>query len=54
MACAPGFGCGAQSQVFRFMAIRVLAYVMLLYEDLIRKKRWTKAGKLPPVLPIVL
>ncbi len=43
-----------QSQVFRFMAIRVLAYIMLLYEDLIRKKRWTRAGKLPPVLPIVL
>ncbi len=36
------------------MAIRVLAYIMLLYEDLIRKKRLTRFGKLPPVVPIVL
>ena len=43
-----------QSEVFHFMAIRVLTYVMLLYEDLIRKKRWTKSGKLPLVVPIVL
>ena len=43
-----------QSTVFRFMAIRVLTYVMLLYEDLIRNKRWTTSGKLPPVVPIVL
>ncbi len=43
-----------QSQVFRFMAIRVLTYVMLLYEDLIDKKRWTRSGRLPPVVPIVL
>ena len=43
-----------QSSVLHFMAIRVLAYVMLLYEDLIRAKRLTKSGKLPPVVPIVL
>ncbi|MCP3960544.1 MAG: Rpn family recombination-promoting nuclease/putative transposase [bacterium] len=43
-----------QSEVLRFMAIRVLTYVMLLYEDLIRKKRWTSSRKLPPVVPIVL
>ncbi len=36
------------------MAIRVLAYIMLLYEDLIRQKRLTRSGKLPPVVPIVL
>ncbi len=36
------------------MAIRVLAYIMLLYEDLIGNKRLTKSGKLPPVVPIVL
>ncbi len=43
-----------QSSVLRFMAIRVLTYIMLLYEDLILKKRLTKSGKLPPVVPIVL
>ncbi len=43
-----------QSRVARFMAIRVLAYIMLLYEDLIRKKRLTSSGRLPPVVPIVL
>ncbi|MCP3958062.1 MAG: Rpn family recombination-promoting nuclease/putative transposase [bacterium] len=43
-----------QSEVFRFMAIRVLTYVLLLYEDLIRKKRVAKSRKLPPVVPIVL
>lgn len=43
-----------QSRVLRFMAIRVLSYVLLLYEDLIRKKRLTSSGKLPPVVPIVL
>ncbi len=43
-----------QSSVLRFMAIRVLTYILLLYEDLILKKRLTKSGKLPPVVPIVL
>ncbi len=43
-----------QSSVLRFMAVRVLAYIMLLYEDLILKKRLTKSRKLPPVVPIVL
>ena len=43
-----------QSEVLRFMAVRVLTYIMLLYEDLMRKERWTGGGKLPPVLPIVL
>lgn len=43
-----------QSSILRFMAIRVLTYIMLLYEDLISKKRLTKSGKLPPVVPIVL
>ncbi len=43
-----------QSSVLRFMAIKVLAYIMLLYEDLIRKKLLTKSGELPPVVPIVL
>ncbi len=43
-----------QSRVDRFMAVRILAYIMLLYEDLILKKRLTRLRKLPPVAPIVL
>ena len=43
-----------QSEVLRFMAVRVVTYVLLLYEDLIQKKRFTGSGKLPPVVPIVL
>ena len=43
-----------QSLVDRFMAIRLLAYIMLLHQSLIRDKRLTRSGKLPPVVPIVL
>lgn len=43
-----------QSTVERFMAVRVLAYLGLLYQDLIRMKQWTADRRLPPVLPIVL
>ena len=43
-----------QSRVERFMAVRVLTYLMLLYEDLILKHQLTSAGKLPPAVPIVL
>lgn len=43
-----------QSTVDPFMAVRVLAYVALLYQDLIRRQELTPAGLLPPVLPMVL
>lgn len=43
-----------QSKPERFMALRVLQYLCFLYEDLIRQKRLTPSGRLPPVLPIVL
>lgn len=43
-----------QSTVDTFMAVRILVYVGLLYQDLIKAKALTPAGKLPPVLPIVL
>ena len=43
-----------QSSVDSFMSVRTLAYVGLLYQDLIRTKQLTSNGKLPPVLPIVL
>ncbi len=37
-----------------FMAVRVLVYVGLLYQDLLRQGTLTFSGKLPPILPIVL
>lgn len=40
--------------VERFMGIRVLCYLTLLYQHLIQAKVLTESGKLPPVLPIVL
>ncbi len=43
-----------QSRVERFMAVRVNAYVGLLYHDLVRKKIRTSARRLPPVFPVVL
>lgn len=43
-----------QSTVDRFMAVRALAYVALLYQDLIRRGELTPDGKLPPVVPLVL
>ena len=43
-----------QSSVDRSMAVRVMAYVALLYQDLIRAKAVSPGGPLPLVLPIVL
>lgn len=43
-----------QSRVDRFMALRMMVYVGLLYQDLIRNKQLEPSGLLPPVLPIVL
>lgn len=42
-----------QSAVDRFMAVRVMTYVGLLYQDLARRAELVD-GKLPPVVPIVL
>ena len=36
------------------MPLRVLVYLGLLYQDLIREKKLSRSGKLPPVLPVVL
>jgi hypothetical protein len=44
----------SQSGVDRFMAVRILVYVGMLYQDLIRAKQLTPDGLLPPVLPVVL
>ena len=43
-----------QSTDERFMALRMMVYVGLLYQDLIRQKQLGPDGLLPPVLPIVL
>lgn len=43
-----------QSKVERHMAVRVMTYLGLLYQDLIRQKAFTPTDRLPPVLPLVL
>ncbi|MEX0450154.1 Rpn family recombination-promoting nuclease/putative transposase, partial [Spiribacter sp. 221] len=43
-----------QSSPERFMALRVLTYLGLLYEDLRRSGQLSADGLLPPVLPVVL
>lgn len=43
-----------QSTDERYMALRMMVYVGLLYQDLIRQKQLPPDGLLPPVLPIVL
>nr|WP_242471105.1 Rpn family recombination-promoting nuclease/putative transposase [Thiocystis violacea] len=37
-----------------WMAVRIQTYLGLLYQDLIRAEQLSAAGRLPPVLPIVL
>jgi hypothetical protein len=43
-----------QSTVDNTMAIRIMTYIGLLYQDLIKTKKVLSGEKLPPVLPIVL
>jgi len=43
-----------QSRVDRYMALRIMVYVGLLYQDLIARDEIASDGRLPPVLPIVL
>lgn len=43
-----------QSSIDRYMALRVMVYVGLLYQDLIKAGQALPDGRLPPVLPIVL
>jgi hypothetical protein len=43
-----------QSRTDRFMAVRMLTYVGLLYQELVRGAQLSECGKLPPVLPLVL
>jgi predicted transposase/invertase (TIGR01784 family) len=43
-----------QSQVDRFMAVRLMTYIGLLYQALIKEGLLTPDGRLPLVIPIVL
>ena len=43
-----------QSESDHFMALRVLTYVCLTYEELLRRKELKAGDKLPPVLPITV
>ena len=43
-----------QSKVDRYMAVRMLVYTGLLYQDLVRREELGPNGELPPVLPVVL
>ncbi len=43
-----------QSSADPWMALRMLVYLGLLYQDLVRAKQLTRDGHLPPVLPLVL
>jgi hypothetical protein len=43
-----------QSAVEPYMAVRILSYVGLLYQDLIKSRQLPDDGRLPAVLPIVL
>jgi predicted transposase/invertase (TIGR01784 family) len=42
-----------QSSEDKFMAVRILVYLGLLYQDLIKRNE-LEHGKLPPILPVVL
>jgi predicted transposase/invertase (TIGR01784 family) len=43
-----------QSTVDPFMALRMMVYLGLLCQDLVKRQDLTRSGKLPPVLPLVL
>lgn len=43
-----------QSKVDRYMALRVMVYLGLLYQSIVRHGALLADGRLPPVLPIVL
>jgi predicted transposase YdaD len=43
-----------QSTVDPYMAVRIMAYTALLYQDLIRARQLDETGHLPPIVPVVL
>jgi predicted transposase YdaD len=42
-----------QSSVDKYMALRMMVYIGLLYQDLIKRKEVLADGRLPPILTIV-
>jgi predicted transposase/invertase (TIGR01784 family) len=43
-----------QSSLDKYMALRMMVYVGLLYQDLVKRGEMLADGRLPPILPIVL
>ena len=43
-----------QARDDRYMALRILSYTSLLYQELVRNKALDKQGRLPAVVPVVL
>jgi len=43
-----------QSQVDRFMAVRLMAYISLLFQALLKEGELTPDGRLPLIIPLVL
>ncbi len=43
-----------QSTIDKYMAVRLMTYMGLLYQDLIKTKRLTPKKLLPPIFPVVL
>ncbi|MDE2975860.1 MAG: Rpn family recombination-promoting nuclease/putative transposase [Gemmatimonadota bacterium] len=43
-----------QSKVDRFMALRILTYICLTYEELVRRGEIKAGDKLPPLLPVTV
>ena len=43
-----------QSRVDKYMALRIMVYIGLLYQDLIKRGDVLAEARLPPILPIVL
>lgn len=43
-----------QSTIDPFMALRMMVYLGLLYQDLVKRRELNSSGRLPPVLPLVL
>jgi len=41
-----------QSRIDYFMAVRIVTYIGLLYQDLIKQHKLGKKDKLPPVFPL--
>ena len=43
-----------QSSVDKYMSLRMMVYIGLLYQDLVKRGEVLADGRLPPILPIVL